>query len=310
MPLFRRSTVILAKKEVTYNTDPTPTGAANAILVRNMSITPLDQEFESRDLIRSYMGNSENLPVRTHAIVEFEVEAVGSGALGTAPKWGPLLLACGFAETVTASTKVEYLPVSTAFDSITIYYNANGVRHKITGARGNVQIAITAKRIPVMRFRFLGNYNAAADATESSVAYTGWQQPLAANTTNTPTFSLHSVTPVVQELSIDVGNQIVPRELIGASSVLLTDRRVQGQVTIEANLVATKDWWTIARNATLAALQVIQGTAAGYKFQIDAPSVQITGPTYTDMDGVYMMQAGLVLVPTSSGNDEIKITSI
>ena len=37
MPRFIRNTVILAKTEVTYGLDPTPSGAANALLVSNLS---------------------------------------------------------------------------------------------------------------------------------------------------------------------------------------------------------------------------------------------------------------------------------
>jgi hypothetical protein len=41
MPLLTRKRLIVAKIESTYGTDPTPTGA-NAILVRNLEITPLE----------------------------------------------------------------------------------------------------------------------------------------------------------------------------------------------------------------------------------------------------------------------------
>ena len=39
---YVRNSAILAKVEGTYGTDSTPTGAANAVLVSNLSINPLD----------------------------------------------------------------------------------------------------------------------------------------------------------------------------------------------------------------------------------------------------------------------------
>ena len=57
MPLLTRKRLLLAKAEVTYGTDPTPTGAANAILVRNLEIVPLQSDIVQRELIRPYLGN-------------------------------------------------------------------------------------------------------------------------------------------------------------------------------------------------------------------------------------------------------------
>ena len=70
--LTRRST-ILAKLESSYGVDGIPTGAADAILVRNLEVTPLESDFASRDLVRTFMGNSEQLPAGIRAMINFEV---------------------------------------------------------------------------------------------------------------------------------------------------------------------------------------------------------------------------------------------
>ena len=69
MSLLNRKRVILAKIEVSYGTDPTPTGLANAILVRNINIIPQENEQAQRDLVRTYLGNSEAIPAAIHAKV-------------------------------------------------------------------------------------------------------------------------------------------------------------------------------------------------------------------------------------------------
>ena len=82
MPLLSRKRLILAKIEATYGTDPTPTGA-EAILVRNLEITPLEAETVSRELIRPYLGASDQLLAQTRVGINFEVELAGSGTAGS-----------------------------------------------------------------------------------------------------------------------------------------------------------------------------------------------------------------------------------
>jgi hypothetical protein len=149
MPLLTRKRLIVAKIESTYGTDPTPTGA-NAILVRNLEITPLEAETVNRDLVRPYLGASDQLLAQTRVSMTFEVEMAGSGTAGTAPAYGPLLKACGLSETVVVSTSVTYAPVSSSFSSVTLYMNVDGILHKITGARGTFTLSGEVSQIPTI----------------------------------------------------------------------------------------------------------------------------------------------------------------
>ena len=307
MALLSRKRTILAKTEITYGTDPTPTGTANAILVRNLSITPLNSENVSRDLVRPYLGASEQLIASKYVGCEFEVEMAGSGTAGTAPAYGPLLLACGFAETVVAVTSVTYAPVSASFKSATIYYNVDGVLHKITGARGNVELMINASQIPVYKFTFTGLYNAPTDTAAPSVTYTSFQTPLAANSTNTTGFSLFSYSAALESLSLNMGNAVTYRSLVGAEDVLMTDRQVSGSVVFEAPNIAQKDFFSIALASALGALDITHGTTAGNKVQVVSSRVDISNPSYSDSNGIQMLNIPLTLVPSTAGNDEISI---
>lgn len=307
MALLSRKRTILAKIETTYGTDPTPTGSANAILVRNLSITPLNAENVSRDLVRPYLGASEQLIASSYVGVEFEVEMAGSGAAGTAPAYGPLLQACGMNETVVAITSVTYAPVSSSFKSVTMYYNVDGVLHKVTGARGNVEMTINSRQIPVFKFTFTGLYNAPTDTAAPSVTYTAFQTPLAANSDNTTGFSLFSYAGALESLNINLNNAVQYRSLIGAEDVLMTDRQVNGQVVFEAPTIATKDFFTLALGSTLGALDITHGTTAGNKVQILSSRVDVQNPTYQDQNGIHMLQVPLTFVPSTSGNDEISI---
>lgn len=307
MSLITRKRTILAKIEGTYGTDPTPTGSSNAILVRNLNITPLNAENVSRDLVRPYLGASEQLIATKHVAIDFEVEIAGSGTAGTAPAYGPLLRACGFTETDGVSD-VVYTPKSASFESVTLYYNVDGVLHKITGARGNVEMSITVRQIPVFKFSFVGIYNAPSDASAPSVTYTAFQTPLAANNTNTTGFSLFSYSAALESLNLNLNNQVVFHPLIGSESVLITDRGINGSAVFEAPTITAKDFFSLALGNTLGALDITHGTAAGNMVQIQSSRVDVSNPTYQDNNGIQMLNVPITMVPSTSGNDEITIT--
>lgn len=304
MPLIARKKVILAKIETTYGSDSTPTGAANALLVRNLNINPFEADSVDRNLIKPYLGRSQQVMVGQRVVIDFEVEIAGSGTAGTAPAWGPLMRACGHSETIAAGTSVTYAPISTGFESIVIYINVDGVLHKATGSRGTYSATWPTKDIPVLKFTFTGLWNQVTDAVAPVPTYTAWQDPLPVSNVNTTPFTLHGYAAVMSELSVDMSGSIVHRSLVGgAEQVMITDRQPQGSITIEATTVAAKDWWTIAKNATLGALDITHGTVAGNKVRFQAPKSQLTTPAYSEMDGIQMLQMSLNLVP-NTGNDE------
>lgn len=145
MPLLARRRTILAKLETTYGTDSVPTGAANAILVRNLEMMPMDQDLAGRDLVRPYLGSSEQIPAAIRAMVNFEIEIAGSGTAGTAPAWGPLMRGCAFAESVLA-TAHSGTAAAGAANTITLAGTASAVDNayrgmliRITGGTGSGQ---------------------------------------------------------------------------------------------------------------------------------------------------------------------------
>lgn len=310
MALFKRKATILAKIETTYGTDPTPSGAANAVLVSDLTINPMDMGTVSRDLIRPFFGNSEDLPTQVFAKLEFSCEVAGAGAAGDVPAWGPLLRACAFAETVNAGTDVQYTPVSDAIESVTLYANADGVLHKMTGARGTVSFELGNNKRPVMKFAFTGVFNTIADAAAPAVTLTGWKKPLAVTRANTPTFTVHGYAARMEDFTLDVANQVEPRSLVGGTEeVLITDRKPAGKIQIEAVKVADKDWWTSILAVTTGAVAFEHGLVAGNKVRFDMPAVQLIKPAYSDSQGVLMLSADLRVVPGASGNDEMVITA-
>ena len=277
-------------------------------LLRDLSITPQSSDVVNRDVVRPYLGASQQLLANTKVECTFSVELAGSGTAGTAPRYGSALKACGFSETVSSGTSVTYEPISASFSSVTIHYNVDGVRHIVTGCRGTFAVSAAVGEIPSIDFTFTGIYNAPTDTALPSVTYGNQATPLIFKNGNTSSFQLLSFAGALMNFSLDVGNSIVYRELVGGTKeVLLTDRAANGSVTIEAPTLAQKDFFTAAlSDTTLGNLTVTHGTAAGNIVRVTSTKVDIGDVAYGEADGVTMLEIPYTLVP-SSANDELSI---
>ena len=302
-----RKRLIQVKKEATYGTDSTPAGT-DALLVRNLEITPIEADVVSRDLIRNYLGNSPQLLANTRVSITFQVELAGSGAAGTPPRYGALLRACGLLEAIVASTSVTYTPRSAGFESATIYFNNDGIRHILTGCRGTFTINCEVGQIPALDFTMIGVYNAPTDTALPTTTYSQQASPLIFRQGNTSAFQFFSYAGCLQSVSFDMANETVYRELVGCTKeILITNRAPAGTVMIEAPTLATKDYFNIAQTETTGNLTFLHGTAAGNRVTFTAGQCDITNPTYADQDGVQMLNIPYVAVPTTAGNDELTL---
>lgn len=310
MPLYDRRKLVLAKVETVVGTDSVPVVATDAVLARDVKVRPLVTQKADRNLLRGYMGSSEQLVVGEYSEIEIEIEAAGAGTSAvTPPAWRSLMRGAGCSGVVNGTTSYDFAPISANFESLTIYANVDGVQHRITGARGTAQLVIAAGDIPVFRFRFIGIYNTPTDVVPGAASFTGWQVPVGVRDSVVPTLTIHGVakaTAPIRQFTLDLGNQLVYRNLIGATSAQITDREPEGSIELEAVTVATKDWWTIVRQATTAALSVSLNTVAFNTVEVAATKVQMTDPQYGEQDGVVMLSMGMRFLPTV-GNDEFVI---
>ena len=297
--------ILLAKVETTYGTDAAPTGTADAVLARSLEVA-VEAELLDRELVRPTLGDLPALSAMRRATLECEVELAGSGAAGTAPAWGKLLRGCGLAETVTAGVKVQYDPASSNHDSLTLYWYADGLVHKLLGARGTVSLTLEAGQIPAMRFRFTGLYQDPSDEALPAADVSAWKTPKVPSKAETPTFSLHGVTAIARSIAVDLANQVTFRDMIGASDVNIVDRSVTGNAVIEAVPAATKNWHAAAAAGTLGALSVVHGATAGQIVELSASAVQIRDVRYEEQDGIIYHALDLGFTETS-GDDEIAL---
>jgi hypothetical protein len=307
MALLSRKRLILVKTESTYGTDSTPAGT-DALLVRNLDITPLSGEIVSRDLIRPYLGNFDQLIAQTSVAINFEVELAGSGTAGTAPKYDAILKACGLAATIVASTSVTYAPVSASFSSTTIYFNLDGVLHRLTGCRGSMTMSCAVGAIPTLAFNLTGVYNSPTDTAAPAATYSAQATPLIFREGNTSAFSFFSYSGILQSVDFNLANDLVYRDLVGGvQETLITDRKPAGTVMIEAPTIATKDFFTTALASSTGNLTFLHGTTAGNRVTFLASQVDVLNPTYQDQDSIMMLSVPYVAIPTTAGNNEFSL---
>ena len=306
MALLTRKRVILIESESTYGTNPSM-AASTVVLVRDLNITPQSSDVVSRDVVRPFLGAFQQLLANTNVEVSFSVELAGSGTAGTAPRYGDALKACGFSETIASNTSVTYAPVSTSFSSVSIHYNTDGVRHIVTGCRGSFVINASVGEIPTIDFTFTGIYNAPTDTALPTVTYGNQATPLIFKNGNTTGFQLLSHSAALSSISMDIGNELVYRELVGGTKeTLLVNRNISGTVSIEAMALGTKDYFTAALAETTGNLTFLHGTTAGNKVQVSSTKADIGDVAYAEEDGIQMLEIPYTLVPTAA-NDEVSI---
>lgn len=173
-PFSARQLVILAKTESTYGTDASPTGGANAMLVQNAQLTPLEAETRQRQVVQPYFGARPSLLASQRVRLQFGIEFTGSGTAGNAPAFAPLLLACGLAETtVSGNATVQASPptgVDTPTGTFTYTVSAayTGKNFRLVtltcttpGGSGTAEFTVSAPAVGV------------GDAAESAYSQTG-----------------------------------------------------------------------------------------------------------------------------------------
>lgn len=305
--MLTKKSVVLAKIEATYNTDPTPVAATDAVKVENLTHGPASQKMVEQPNVKNTLGKEKSLFGTALWQVTFDALVKGSGAAGTAPEFGALLRACGLGETIVALTSVTYAPVSTGFESVTLYVYEDGKLYKITGCVGNVAHAGEAGGAGKLSFTFTGHKLAITDETLVSPTLDTTEAPII----KSAGFTIDSYAAAISALNFDMGNQVIMPPDINASDgfgeIQITDRDINGTIDPEDVLIATNDFISDWEAGTEMALTtgVIGGTV-GNRFQISMPAVSYRDASLGDRDGLRTMELPYG-AHESSGDDGVSL---
>jgi hypothetical protein len=153
MSFLTRKRAILSKIETTYGVDPTPTAGSDALLMSNLTVSPMEMTVVQRQNIKAYMGNNPSVLAAIYAKVSFDIELAGSGTAGTAPAYDELLRGCALSATTLAAPVTGTLTAGSA-TSGTLPASASssdgtysGMTVYVTGGTGSGQSAVIASYV-------------------------------------------------------------------------------------------------------------------------------------------------------------------
>lgn len=219
------------------------------------------------------------------------------GSLSVGDKWQVICYPTGYL----------YQPVSTSFESATLYMYFDGLLHKMTGGRGTVSFEATAGEYGKFTFNFTGQYIAPVDAAmPTSPLYDQLDPPIFEQAR----LYMDGFPASVNSLSWDLGVQVSPRPSAnspdGYEGVRITGRQTAGGLDPEATLVGDEDFWGKMASSKQMLLRAKLGQVDGQKMYFIMPGVQYTGLSYQDRENLRTLDAG-ISPKGLAGDDELML---
>lgn len=303
--------MILADIESEYGAGGDPANA-DAVLVGDLDWSHEGARMAERDRVRfSSKGRLQQVFGGTLKQLTFNVEVKGSGTAGTPPEFGKLLRMCGLAEEIdgTAGT-VTYQPASLENESGVIHYYEDRVLHRLTGVRGTAEITSEAGDVARVSFTLTGHDSDPEDIDIAQLPSPEYDDTVP-STFRGASVSLGGWSPVIGEVSFDLGNNVVmPPDANAASgfgSIQIDRRDPTATINPEAVLVAEKDIIADWKQGNSLALSTgVVGNEEGNRWEISAPASYLREIAPGDRDGIRTRELTLGLAEVA-GDDEISI---
>lgn len=228
------------------------------------------------------------------------VSATASGNYTAGDKWTFQLRSAGW----------HYEPVSSGFESLTIYCYLDGLLHRMTGCRGTVSFSGEAGNYGTASFTFMGQYHPVEDVPMPDGAVYETTAPhqieLAGLTLDSYRYAC------AQSFSIDLGMTNVVRDcmngLDGYDGIITTDRSVTGSVNPEAVLEEDYNVWERFAKGELGKFYVCVGVDTANRVEFISNSVQYNSVAYGDRNNIRTYDIGMKFVGnTGDGDDELEI---
>lgn len=302
--LLTNRTVLLAKIESAYGTDPTPAVNGNEVEVFGLSIKPIMSKVERKPL-RASLSPLASSKSKWLWDIQFETELKGSGTAGTAGRLSPLFKSCGMTETDNGTTSTAYTP-GTPSGSCTLWIYKDGLLYKATGCRGDFEITCEAGKIPMVKWSFKGIYVTPIDAVMVTPVYEATKGIVAESIG----FALSGFQGHTRNYSIKMNNQLVERYSLNSANasvgVIIGSRAPTGKAQMEAELIATEPMVTELEADTAIDIAAAHTGAAGNIVTISGTGkAQYDAINPADESGIFMYDVEFSL---SGTDDELTIT--
>lgn len=297
---------LFAKKETVYGTAVALT-AADVIHAENVKYQPKGEVVKG-DPAKPGFGGVPGVVYGEHGELSFDVPLAASGTVGTAPKWGMFMKACGWTEDVEATTSVTYALGNPGLaDSLTLKWRDAKRTHILAGARGRVSLKLTAGQRPMLSFVFRGLH---ADVTASpapvpaDVTWTGWKDSLPIQQGRT-TFSLGGVAMTMRDFSLESSDNVRFTDVPHQENVeLLGERALTGKLKAGTPDIAAFNPETHWRTNTVLVSALVHGVGTPGDIVTINSRGQIGEPTYSRENDQDMFESSISLVGSDLGSDD------
>ncbi len=307
LPLLTRQRILAAKTEGTYGTAESLTGTEAAMTVFDSEMKP-QGEITAREG-QSALSKLKGVPGTVWNKTTFKSEIYGGGSTPV-PYWAThLLTGCG----MSAGTAATFTPLTQAISGTTLGSYRAGTLATSAGAMGNFTIRGEVGKPVMLDWDFTGSYIVPSDVALLTPTYPLTVQPPAFMGT---TLTIGGTSYNILDFELSPNNTVEPRAIGNQSAVsfgymggLIVNRGWTFKATVEATVVATKNWFSTYTAGTSAVLNLVLGSVSNNTITIGAPVMQLRKPPEpTERNGyiVYPLEFDCVR-SASAGDDEVSI---
>ncbi len=314
--MLTRRTVLLAKRETTYGTDPAMDPAVDGILAYALDIDIKGENLE-RPVVRDSLSPMPSVIGMKSCSLKFSTELKGVGATTSIGTFDldDLFSGVGFDTGVYTGTSTVYTLQSqeSIMSSLSFIVNIDGNMHKILGAKGSMKLVLQAGKYGECQFQFEGLYNPIGTGTLYDLSgISNIKPPIVYNSS----FAIGSFNPVTSKCEIDLGNEVTERDSLnatyGVAGFRITDRQKAG-MTFDADAVAesSNPFWGNWEGSSVQTLGITIGSNVGNIVKL-AGYFTMESVKYGDDKGIRKIdcKAGLCSSDINSQNNELQITLI
>jgi hypothetical protein len=308
--MLTRKEVFGAKTEAAQNTPET--------LAATDFINAWDIEFNPDAELLEKLWHSSSLDAfpsgrgKLHYEPKVKTDIKPSGVVATPPVISPLLQACGLTETIVGATSVTYArtsaPASASYlgpgKSATLKAYQDGILHVVAGAIGSSKLIFEPGKTAVAEWDLKGLWAAVTDAAIPA----NTPDTVAPPKVQSMAVSVHTFTPIVHKLEIDLGNEVVEipdvNSIAGIKGYKITGWKSKVNFTVDATLVATHDWFGKLAAGTTGALTFAINNGAGKIMTVTLAVVEYQKVTAVDVNGMRAFQVEAAIV-RNTGDDSL-----
>jgi len=332
MTFASRNVVVLAKVEPTPGTYTAPSAGSDAVMIGSNVTYKQNVARLERDRLREVMGGADSLSGFTFDEITFDTELASSGTPGTAPAWGTLMRAAGFAQTVVSGVAVFYTPISESMEALSMSYFFGGVRRNMRGARvRRLAIGLGVNGIPMCTWTIVGAARAGVDnalvpTSAPTPTLTQWKLPravlneFAANNIvlgaalNMGTGAITGGTEQKSKgMSITVENECNARPFLGwgGDNCPITDRDIKVNVSFDLDAATRASFYAdLVANTYTSLSQMLGGGAyPGETVKFFMPRTQFIDHETQDDAGLLLSGYTFNVLP-NAGNDDLILAAM